>query len=116
MVSSIIDCAGVGYVEFGILTGVLADADAAFAVLVEDGNVANLSDATAVDDKYLEGTEAQAGFTFADDGEVRRIGYRPNKRYVRLTITPSGNSGSAPLAAFALLSGLQYGVPTQPDS
>lgn len=115
-VGAIVDCKGAGYVEFGILTGALVDANATFAVLVEDGDDSGLSDAAAVDDLYLQGTEAEAAFTFADDGEVRRVGYRPNKRYARVTVTPSGNTGDASLAAFAMLSGLQYSVPTQPES
>jgi len=56
-----------------------------------------------VDDAHLVGTEAAAAFNFADDGEVRKLGYVGNKRYTRLTVTPSGNSGSAPIAAMAIL-------------
>jgi hypothetical protein len=58
-----------------------------------------------VADTFLLGTEAEAGFQFDDDDEVRKIGYRGDKRYVRLTITPSGNTGDAPLAALAILGG-----------
>lgn len=50
------------------------------------------------------GTEANAGFNYADDGEVRKLGYIGHKRYTRLTITPTGNSGSAPISAVAVLS------------
>ena len=32
-----------------------------------------------------------AGFQFDDDNELRKIGYVGIKRYVRATITPSGN-------------------------
>ena len=48
--------------EFIILTGALADADAAFTVLAEEGEQANLSDHTAVDDRDLLGLETQASF------------------------------------------------------
>lgn len=106
LVGQIIDTRNAGSVTFGITTGTLADADATFAVLVEEGDAANLSDAAAVADADLIGTEALAGFTFAADLATRKIGYRGVKRYVRLTITPSGNSGNAPLAAVAILGSL----------
>ncbi len=116
LVSQIIDCTGARFCEFIIETGSLADADATFAVLVEDGDAANLSDAAAVADDYLQGTEAAAGFTFADDNEIRRILYRPQKKYVRLTIAPSANASAAVIAAFAALSGFAYLPITQPES
>lgn len=98
-----VDRYGFGSLEFVILTGAIADADATFAVLVEDADAANQSDAAAVADEFLLGTEAQAGFQFDDDNETRKIGYRGSKRYVRLTITPSGNASAALLGAVALL-------------
>jgi len=102
-VSQIVDLQGYRACEFVIATGAIADADATFAVLVEHGDAANLSDAAAVPDDDLLGTEAAAGFQFDDDNEVRKIGYRGGKRYVRLTITPSGNAAAALLAAVAIL-------------
>lgn len=102
-VSQIIDTQGFEALEFVISAGTLADADAAFTTLVEDGNAANLSDAAAVDDKYLLGTELQASFTFAADDKVFKIGYKGVKRYVRLTITPTNNTGNAALSAVAIL-------------
>lgn len=94
-VSQIVDTRGYGSVEFAILTGSLADADATFTVLVEDGDAANLSDAAAVADAELLGTEALASFTFSDDDKVFKIGYVGNKRYVRVTVTPANNTGNA---------------------
>ena len=61
-------------------------------MLFEDGDAANLSDAAAVADADLLGTEALASFQFDDDNEVRKIGYIGNKRYCRVTITPAGNA------------------------
>ena len=91
-------------VVFAILTGALADVDATFDVLVEDGDDSGLSDAAAVADEFLNGTEALAGFTFALDDGARKIGYVGPKRYVRITVTPVANSGAAPIAAAAILS------------
>lgn len=102
-VSQIIDRQGFDALELFILTGALPDADATFTVLVEHGNAANLSDAAAVPDEELVGTEAQASFIFSDDDKVKQIGYRGNKRYVRLTITPALNASASLYAAVAVL-------------
>ncbi|MGQ0740923.1 MAG: hypothetical protein ACT4OG_01320 [Alphaproteobacteria bacterium] len=102
-VSSIIDRRGYESVTFAIATGDIADADATFAVLVEHGDAANLSDAAAVADADLLGSEALAGFTFADDNETRKIGYTGGKRYVRLTVTPSNNASAALISAVCIL-------------
>lgn len=102
-VSQIIDRQGFNSLTCVIALGGIADADATFTVLVEDGDVSNLSDAAAVPDDQLIGTELQAGFQFDDDNETRKIGYLGNKRYVRLTITPVGNASAAVLCAVAIL-------------
>ena len=88
---------------FAIATGSIADADATFTVLVEDGDNSALSDAAAVADAELNGTEALAAFQFDDDNETRKIGYIGNKRYVRLTITPAANASAAVICAVAIL-------------
>ena len=105
-VSQIIDRQGFSGLEFVIAAGSLADADATFTVLVEDGDDATLvSDGAAVADAQLLGTEALASFQFDDDNETRKIGYIGNKRYVRLTITPANNASAAVICAVAVLGG-----------
>lgn len=101
-VGTVIDKLGFESVVYVIATGTLADADATFAVLLEESDASG-SGFTAVGDGDLIGTEADAGFTFANDGVTRKLGYVGNKRYTRLTVTPTGNSGSAPIAAVAIL-------------
>jgi len=102
-VSQIIDMQGHKSLVFAIATGSIADADATFTVLVEHGDVSNLSDAAAVPDDMLNGTEVLAAFQFDDDNECRKIGYRGDKRYVRLTITPVANASAALLSALAVM-------------
>ena len=101
-VGTVIDRLGFDSLAYVIATGTLADADATFTVLLEESDASG-SGFTAVADADLIGTEADASFTFANDGVVRKLGYRGHKRYTRLTVTPAGNSGSAPLAAVAVL-------------
>jgi hypothetical protein len=113
IVSAIIDRRGYESLTFAIVTGTNTDANATFAVLVEDGDDNDLGDdGAAVADEHLVGTEALAGFTFSDDVECRKVGYIGLKRYVRLTITPTGNdSGNIFVAAIAVL-GRPHNMPT----
>lgn len=105
LVSQIIDRQGFESLEFVIATGTLADSGATFTVLVEDGDESNLSDNASVADAYLLGTEALASFDQSDDDAVLKIGYVGPKRYVRLTITPSGEGTGAPICVIAELGG-----------
>lgn len=108
-VGQIIDRLGYESLTYLIATGSIVDADATFAVLLEEGNAANLSDAAAVADGDMisqtagAAPEAAAGFQFDDDNEVRKLGYIGSKRYTRLTITPSANASAALLSAVAVL-------------
>lgn len=105
-----IDRLGFEALTFGILTGTLVDADATFGVLVEEANASDQSDAGAVSDNDLisqtagVAPELAAGFDFAADAATRKIGYIGVKRFARITVTPVGNAGAAPIAAVALLS------------
>ena len=103
LVGQIIDRQGFESLEYIIAIGSVADADATFAVLLEEGDNSALSDAAAVADADLLGTEVLAGFQFDDDNEVRKLGYKGNKRYTRLTITPVANASAALIAAVAVL-------------
>lgn len=104
-VSQIIDLQGQQSVLFALAAGTLADADAAFTASLTAGDAADLSDGVAVTSPdELLGTISGASFTFAADDTVRKIGCRGGKRYVRLTLTPSNNTGNADLAAIAITS------------
>ncbi len=104
LVGTVIDRAGYETLTYAIVTGTLSDADAVYVVLLEESDN-DSSNFTAVADADLIGTEAAAGFTYADDGETRKLGYIGNKRYTRLTITPTttAQSGNSPIAAIAIL-------------
>jgi predicted membrane GTPase involved in stress response len=113
----IVDTAGFDAVEFVIATGTLTDADATFAVTLEHGDDPALGDTAQVTNSDLIGTLAGAGFTFASDKATRKLGYAPRtqarKRYLRLTVTPTGNnSGAAPIAAVCIMSSAR----TQPTT
>jgi hypothetical protein len=104
IVGAIIDHAGYNSACYVIALGTLTDINATSVVLLEEGDASNLSDAAAVADADLIGTELLAAFTFADDIECKKLGYRGTKRYTRLTVTPSGNnSGDLPIAAVCVL-------------
>lgn len=101
-VSTACDLKGYGSCMLAFATGTLSDADATWTVLIEDSN----DNATwaAVDDAYLNGTEALAGFQFDDDNECRKIGYTGPKRYVRATIDDgTANTGNLFVAGVWIL-------------
>ncbi len=102
-VSQILDRLGAESVALAIVLGAIADADATFVVTMEHGDAANLSDATAVPADQLNGSLALAGFDFAADNAIRKVGYTGGKRYVRATITPANNTGNVFLSALWLL-------------
>jgi hypothetical protein len=103
VVSQIIDMAGFKSCVFGILTGSLADANATFTTLLEESDDSGLSGSNEVADDDMIGTEALASFDYGDDNKTFKLGYKGSKRYVRLTITPAGNSDVALVAAVAIL-------------
>lgn len=108
-ISQIIDTQGYDGAAFVILTGDLVDANATFAVLMQESDNSDFSSASDVVDADMvsqtPGTapETAAAFQFDDDNEVRSIGYIGNKRYIRLYITASGNTGYANIAVLGLL-------------
>lgn len=100
IVSSILDLQGCEGACFALQLGTNTDANATFTVLAEESDDAAMAGQNAIADDELNGTEALAGFTFADDTEVRKLGIRNSKRYVRVTVTPAGNdSGNIFLSA-----------------
>jgi hypothetical protein len=99
-VGSIIDMQGYGALEFIIRSGTLTDGT--YTPLIEEGDAANLSGATAVADADLLGTEAAAAFVAADDNVVKKVGYIGNKRYVRLSIVSSGVTTGGAMTAVAI--------------
>ena len=106
IVSAILDTAGYNNHELVIQLGTLTDADVTAVVLLEEGDDSGLSDNTAVADADMIGTEAEAGFAAADDLATLKLGYHGAKRYIRATVTPTGNnSGALPIAAVWAQSG-----------
>jgi len=104
IVGAIVSNAGFQSLTYAIQTGILASANATFAVLLEESDAADLSGSNPVADGDMIGTEALAGFTFANNNATTKLGYIGDKLYTRLTITPSGTPGSAPVSAVAVLS------------
>ncbi len=87
-----------------ISLGDVTDADVTTVFLMEHDDVVGFGTATAVPDSQMDPTELVAAFDFGDDDSVRKFGYVGEKRFVRLTITPTGNnSGDIGIAVIALL-------------
>mgnify|MGYP007071605475 CR=1 FL=1 len=102
--SAIIDLRGYDACTLVLINGANTDADVTFAVEVTESDDSGMSGATAVGDGDLVGTEALAASAFGDDNETRKIGYKGSKRYIQVTVTPTGNnSGDWFLAGVAIL-------------
>lgn len=99
---NIIDLQGYHSVEFIILSGTITDGT--FTPLLQEGDAANLSDAAAVADSDLLGTEAAATFISTDDNTVKKLGYIGGKRYVRLSIVTTGVTSGGTISAIAVKS------------
>lgn len=112
--TAIIDTQGYQAVMFSELIGAVADADATFAVTVAESVNSNMSSSSAVAADNMIGSLVEASFQFDDDNEVRKLLVKPTKRYVQLTITPTGNASAALLAVGVQLIGSQYLPVTQP--
>lgn len=115
-VGQIIDRKGFESVTYLIGTGSLADADATFAVLLEESDAADMAGATAVADADLLGTEDLAGFQYDDDNECRKLGYIGSKRFTRLTITPAANASAGLICAMAVLGHPQIAPTANPPA
>lgn len=102
MVGAIIDRQGYGALEFAITLGTITTAGTVYTALLEDGEASNLSDAATVIAPNLLGTAAMASFVDSEVNTTKEIGYIGNKRYVRLTMTPAGNTGASTLSAVAI--------------
>lgn len=102
-ISAAIDVRKYRSVTFIIALGTLADADATWIVTVKEGSTSSQAAHTAVADKDLVGTEVLAGFTFADDGETKKIGYVGDRDYVSIEITNGvANLAAAPMCCIMI--------------
>ena len=106
-VGNIIDMQGYQSLEFALMANI-PDSDATLTPLVEHGDASNLSDAAAVADDFLLGTESDATLAAGDDNVVKKVGYVGSKRYVRLTLTPASNTGNMDLCAMAIQGGARH--------
>lgn len=114
--SSILDRAGYESVCLALVTGVEVDADATFAVAMNESDDPGMAGATPVDASYLVGTTALASFDFSGDGVCRKLGYVGNKRYVQATITPANNTGSLFAAGIWVLGGARNHPTSNPPA
>lgn len=115
-VGTIIDHQGYHSATYLLVTGNDADTDATFTVLLEEGDDSALSDAAAVADADLIGTEVLASYTYADDNKCFKLGYKGTKRYTRMTVTPALNSGNMFLAGICLLGHPELGPTANPPA
>lgn len=109
-VSQIIDLQMKDGCTFAIATGTLADADATFATKIEESNASDMSGAVDVSADATKTIGTVPQFDFSKDDKVFAFGYRGACRYVRVTVTPSANAGSAPIGGVCILHNKKIGT------
>ena len=105
LVGAIIDRQGYGSLEFAITLGTITTAGTTYTPLLEESDAANMSGSNVVASTDLLGTIAAASFVDSEVNTTKKVGYRGAKRYVRLTLTPAGNTGASTIAATAVMGG-----------
>lgn len=99
-----IDRQGFNSVEFVASLGTITTAGTKYAIEVQESDTTTSGDFTAVADADLLGTEVAVGFDGdTETGLVKNIGYVGIKRYVRVKVTPSGNTGASTFGVVAVL-------------
>ena len=98
-VGGIIDTRGYESVTFAIHIGVAINGS--FTALIEEGDVANLSDATVLPAANRIGDLPT--LAIADANKVFRVGSTGKKRYVRLTLTEGSANTAGVVGALAIL-------------
>ncbi len=96
----VIDTAGYKSCEFVILSATLTDGTYTPAILESDAS--DMSGATAADAADLIGTVAAATFAATADGAVKKLGYKGNKRYVKLRIASTGTTSGGTVSAVCI--------------
>ena len=105
-VGSIVDTAGFDSLDYSIQSGVVVFGD--FEVLLEQGDIANLSDATTVPAVLTINNPVGPTGPFFDndnDNEVQSVGDVGKQRFHRLTITSAGATAEADFSVLATLTG-----------
>ncbi len=101
IISSWVDLQGSDALVFLIQSTTLSDTDATFAVTVQHADADDYSDVATVGAEMLQGISA-ANFGAADDDVVKLVGYVGDRRYARVVITPTGNTGTGSFAVLAI--------------
>ena len=103
MVGAIIDRQGFHALQFSITMGTITTSGTTYTALLEESDAANMAGAVTVPATSLLGTAALASFVDTEVNTTKKLGYIGNMRYVRLTMTPAGNTGASTMAATAIL-------------
>ena len=102
IVGEIIDMQGYRSCTFILQTDDIAVGSLVAQLLIEDGDNSGLSDAAAVADTFLSGTEAGTAITETTDSAALAVTYVGPKRYVRATLTVTTNAGTDVVACAAV--------------
>ena len=81
-----------------LIAGALVDADATFATTILESDATN-GTYTAVPAIELSAALSTMNFVFSEDNIAKQISVKPTRRFVRIVVTPSNNSGASAFSA-----------------
>lgn len=91
-VSQILDTQNLKSATLVMLFGGITDADVTFALVAEESDAANMSGSNVIAAAQIIGTLALATPVFGSDDKCFKVGFLDTKRYIRVTLTPTGNN------------------------
>ena len=103
VVGAIVDTAGYESVALILNLGALGTDAATFATTLEHGDDPALADTSAPAASDLTAALSTMNFTGTADNSTLKIGYIGSRRYLRMTVTPSGNAAAAYISGVAVL-------------
>lgn len=106
-VGNIIDTLDYESLEFVVAMGTITDG--AYALVLEEGDDAGLSDAAAVSSDETLG--ALTGFVATDDNTTKRVGSIGKKRYQRLSLVSTGVTTGVNMASAVAILGNPKSAP-----
>lgn len=99
----IIDTQGYHSAAIFLMTDGIAASSLDAQLEIQHGDEDDLSDADAVEDADLVGTEASTAIAETDDKVVKSIGYIGNKRYIRPDLVVTANNGTDVVSCLVVL-------------
>lgn len=102
-------------VEVILLVGAMAAAPTTLSILVQEGDLADFSDAATVDPSNILGDLVACAAQLSATNTHCRFGYIGNKTYIKVSLVTTGTTVTFTVSSVALLQNPRF-APTAPDT